>query len=482
MKIRNWAMGIALWLGLSSALAVAQGYSSYGYRAQQPYYPPMATPSNVYGYHIYAYNGYAYNGYIDNGNASSAAYAASGQSPANTFPGEVQPPVTTTLPGQNLVCGPQDFATIADDTPWTLPQPGIFQQYGIRLGGWVDSGISWVANNPVDRYNGVVTFNDRDGEGQMNQLWFFLERPTAACNCGWDIGGRIDVLYGTDARFTQAVDGLEESWDQRERFYQTALPQFYVDVAYNDWILRAGHFFTILGYEVVPATGNFFYSHSYTMQYGEPFTHTGFLLTRKLGEQWKITAGLHRGNDQFDDTDGLDAWNFLGGVTWTGAEDWASAAFALSATEQGPGIHQQIYSLVGTLRLTDRWKYVLQHDYGQTFDRNTALKADWYGVNQYLFYEINKCWGAGLRMEWFRDEDGTRVTGLGAGNLAQGPFAGDFYEITAGLNWKPHANITVRPEVRWDWFDPRGSTSNHPYDSGDRNSQFLFGCDLIATY
>ena len=55
------------------------------------------------------------------------------------------------------------------------------------------------------------------------------------------------------------------------------MPQAYAEVGYNDLTVKVGHFYTIIGYEVVPAPDNFFYSHAYTMQYGEPFTHTGML-------------------------------------------------------------------------------------------------------------------------------------------------------------------------------------------------------------
>ena len=53
------------------------------------------------------------------------------------------------------------------------------------------------------------------------------------------------------------------------------MPQLYADFAYNRLTVRLGHFYTIIGYEVVTAPDNFFSSHAYTMQYGEPFTHTG---------------------------------------------------------------------------------------------------------------------------------------------------------------------------------------------------------------
>jgi len=361
---------------------------------------------------------------------------------------------------------------------------------GLEFGGWIDHGISGVANNPADRYNGPVTFNDRHGEYQMNQLWFYAQREVDTSRRGWDVGGRVDFVYGSDARFTQAADGLEANWNQTEPFYQAALPQFYLDVGVGDWVVRMGHFFTILGYEVVPAPDNFFYSHAYTMQYGEPFTHTGILFSRDIGPNWTFSAGLHRGNDQFDDTDGLDAMNYLGGFSWTNCRRNLSVAFALSATEQGPCVNQLIYSLVGTWDVTDRLTYVIQHDQGDTFDPALGRRAQWYGINQYFLYELNKRWAAGLRVEWFRDDDGVRVAGLGAGNQNQGlppnppAFAGDFYEITLGLNYNLRDNCVIRPEVRWDWFDSQlpNPPGNRPYDAGDRNSQFLIGFDMIYMF
>jgi hypothetical protein len=396
-------------------------------------------------------------------------------------PSSAQPTTSVVAPAEASPAVAGNPETVQEG--WTLPQPAWLSEHGFRLGGWADQGVSVVANRPADRYNGVVTFNDRDGEYQLNQLYFFLERATNTECGGWDLGGRVDFLYGTDGRFAQSSDGLEASWDQTARFYQAALPQAYVDVAWNDWSLRMGHFYTLLGYEVVGAPNNFFYSHSYTFQYGEPFTHTGALLTRQVGERLKVTAGLHRGNDQFDDTDGLNAVDFLGGVTWTNEAQNFSTAFAITAGEQGPGVSQTIYSLVGTWKATDRLRYVIQHDYGRTdTDWASPLEGDWYGLNQYFLYDISECWAAGLRYEWFRDEDGTRVRGLGDGNLNQGPFAGDFFEITAGLNWHPNANLTIRPELRYDWYNARVTGGPLPYDAGDRDNQFLFGCDLILTY
>lgn len=370
---------------------------------------------------------------------------------------------------------------------WYLPRSGI------RIGGWVEGGVSVVGTHPTDGYNGVVTFGDRDGEVLMNQLWFFAEREADTGGYGWAWGGRVDFVYGTDARFTQASDGLEANWGQTERLYQVALPQFYFDVAWNDLTIRTGHFFTILGYEVVPATGNFFYSHSYAMQYCEPFTHTGILATQKLGDQWKLSAGIHRGIDQFDDTDGRDTVNVLGGLTWTSRNERLSLAMGVNASEQCRPIggilynaHTTDYSVVGTLKVTDRLTWVVQHDWLQNTAFDTPTGHDTftgYGVNQYWFYTLTEQWSLGVRAEWLRDCDGELVHGLGLDNVAgPGGFAGDFFEVSAGLNWRPIPRLVVRPELRWDWFEPDPGVTARPFDSGNENNQFLFGCDFILTW
>jgi hypothetical protein len=49
------------------------------------------------------------------------------------------------------------------------------------------------------------------------------------------------------------------------------------------------------------------------------------------------------------------------------------------------------------------------------------------------------------------------------------PFIGNFYSLTAGLNWSPSADFTLRPEIRADWFD--GDQVIGPYDDGAKNYQ-----------
>jgi hypothetical protein len=79
-------------------------------------------------------------------------------------------------------------------------------------------------------------------------------------------------------------------------------------------------------------------------------------------------------------------------------------------------------------------------------------------VNQYLLYTLNPCWGFGVRGEWFQ------AAGYEVG------------ELTAGLNWRPHANLVVRPEVRFDYFE--GGLQR---DYGVEDST-MFGVDAIFTF
>src|SRR5690606_25807055 len=161
--------------------------------------------------------------------------------------------------------------------------------------GWISAGITANGRNTTGRFNGPVSFNDRHGDLMLNQFYTVIEREIDT-ECGFDIGGRVDLLFGTDYVFTESA-GLEtrrdfdSKWNNR-RFYGLAMPQLYAEAGYGDLSVKFGHFYTIIGYETVTAPDNFFYSHAYTMQYAEPFTHTGVLATWKASDTWTFTGGL----------------------------------------------------------------------------------------------------------------------------------------------------------------------------------------------
>jgi hypothetical protein len=371
--------------------------------------------------------------------------------------------------------------------------------------GWVSGGIMGNSESPASRFNGPTTFADQD-EGQLNQFYGVLQRTPAdmSKNCGWFIGGDIDFMWGSDYLFTTAA-GLDGSsvgnvprWKTSSNSfdYGFAMPQMYLETDYDDLKIKWGHFYTIIGYEVVPDIGNFFYTHAYTMQYGEPFTHTGVLASRNINDNWAWNAGIVAGWNDFTLEEGAQ---FLGGITYTD-KDYGSLAFSLitgdeselNASGEGPYANRTMISTVWTRNLTSRWTYVFQNDDGwqqNAVDASGASTAEWYGINQYLFYKINCCWTLGWRFEWFKDKDGFVVTEpLRAddnGSTFYSGFTGSFYETSLGLNYKPNGNFTLRPEVRYDWYTgSSGANSStggaaEPYNDGADKNQFLFGLDAI---
>ncbi|WP_077727954.1 porin [Methylocaldum sp. 14B] len=380
----------------------------------------------------------------------------------------------------------------------------FMKNLGLQFGGWINAGITYNANEPAGRFNGPVTFNDRASEFQLNQLYFYLQRAVNTEGDSWDFGGRFDFMFGTDAQFTQAYGSPRGHWDLRlmneERFYDIALPQAYFEIFApfgNGITAKIGHFYTIIGNEVVTAPDNFFYSHAYTMQFGEPFTHTGVLLSYPIDQNWTITAGGVTGSETagWDGAwdKGLGNWAFLGGVTWASDDKGSSVAFSATSGEisEQDANNWSMYSLVIKHDIMEGLHYTFQHDHGWAnsvvgaTDRSgsNGTDAEWYGINQYLTYDISDDLAVGLRAEWFRDDDGFRVVSP-ARTLGALP-ASSYYAFTAGLNWKPVNWLMVRPNVRYDWADKADAYDNAggaASFAGKKSDQFLFSADVVITF
>lgn len=316
---------------------------------------------------------------------------------------------------------------------------------GIKIGGWLSAG-----------YHSESTglFNQRPDELQLHQGWLYAEKVADGSE-GFDWGFRADVMYGTDANDTQSFGNNPGSWDYQNGFdygngatnYGWAIPQLYAEFASGDWSVKAGHFYTLVGYEVVTAPDNFFYSHAITMYNSEPFTHTGFVATYAASENVELyggwTAGWDTGFDQFG-----DGSTFLGGAS-VGVSDKSTLTYITTIGNfgaRGAGSGSYAHSLVLDTAVSDELNWVLQSDY---VDDGVDEQ---YGLNNYLIYTVNDCLGYGLRTEWWRNNDD------------------DFYEITGGVNYRVHSNLILRPEVRWD------------RDDANDVDQTGFGIDAVFTF
>ena len=435
------------------------------------------------------------------------------------------PPVMANVPQEDAyqmrALPPQEAAEEVAEEPNRYLQSEYLGERGLKTYGWIDAGIG--GNNWGSPFNGPITFNDRNWMGQVNQLYLVNEKLLDLEDGGADWGGRVDLLYGGDSIFTTArgLDGnlLNQyppgvpSWNS-SKYYGLALPQLYAEVGYGEHAVKAGHFYTIIGYEVVPAIGNFFYTHAYTMQYGEPFTHTGVLDTWKATEQTTVYAGITNGWDNYSDpinilgiaNPGYAAANsnaaFLGGIT-TKSEDGSQAltvttssgneigSFNTVATAANIG-NRSIISTVYVNEINDKVTYVFQNDNGWQFNAVGVAEtlgqqpgtAQWYGINQYMFYNFSDTVVGGMRLEWFRDNNGSRVISPLRNAIFGGPYAGgyqgNFWQATWGLNWKPNKNVVLRPELRYDWYAPDHGKGALPYGKNfNEYGQLYGGCDAI---
>lgn len=353
----------------------------------------------------------------------------------------------------------------------------VLKNLGIEVGGWADAGITYASHSDPSGANGPIPFgSDRVNEFQLNQAYLFLEKAVASSGSDWDIGGRVDFMFGSDAPSTQAG-----GWDNQilgsignKDFnqYDVAFPQAYAEIYApigNGLTAKLGHFYTNIGYEVVTSPDNFFYSHAYTMNYGEPFTHTGALLTYQINDNLSVSGGAVDGWDNFRNNGG--DWSFLGGANLTSDDEKTALAISVISGENGDdsvGQNTTMYSVVLSHDFNDKTHYVFQHDFGiQEDGMAPGDDADWYGINQYLTYDLNDQLAAGVRAEWFSDRGG-RINSFGA----------NYYAVSAGVNYSPVSWLKFRPEVRYDWADTNGAGKVYR----NKNDQVAVAMDMIITF
>ena len=363
----------------------------------------------------------------------------------------------------------------------------------LEWGGWIAAGFTGNPASPDNHVNTPVGFNDQSNMIQMNQLNLYLEKAINRDASSFDIGGRLDVMGGSDARFTQASG----YWDANlinsadSAYYSIAIPQAYLEASIPQDLVhglsaKIGHFYSIIGHESVIAPGNFFYSHAYTMLYGEPFVHTGMLLNGQISDQVSISAGAVTGpyNDRQvtgkdNNVSDIGNWNFLGGSTWISESGDTSLALAFTtgAMSSASNANRTMASISLTHNISQQWHYILQHDHGYQGSLNPAMDHQiWYGLNQYLIYDIDDQWSAGIRTEWFRDQNGGRVGTSPSQNNLLNP--GSYYGLSAALNWRGYDWLLIRPEIRYDLADAQTPA----FDDGTSDHQWLLSLSSVIQF
>jgi hypothetical protein len=394
----------------------------------------------------------------------------------------------------------------ADDQPSTA----ITLPYDIKFTGHVEVGTSINPDSPDNNVNFGQTFTDRANSIRMNQLMLNLERDLDLKNPAYQWGFKLTGMYGTDARVTHFLNEFDRAttspyqFDIVEADVQAHLPYWF-----GGTDVKLGQYPTPLGAEVIDATGNTFYSHSYIFNYGLPFKHTGLLTTTHVSDMLDVWLGLDTGVNNSIGQKGM-ANNyfpkFLFGVGLNGLMGGNLSILALAhlgpenprfaegtsfVTNQpaggpllivnGANNHfREYYDIVTTYKISD----ALSTTNELNFVHDDLGKASAGGIAQYLTYALDEQWSLGGRIEAFADQGKFATTGFAGfacvatesldyvnaqrglapnlgycGNL--GNYNVTYGEITLGATYRPPlalpVSVMIRPEIRYDTVIGGGS-------------------------
>lgn len=392
----------------------------------------------------------------------------------------------------------------------------------VKVYGWIQNGFTGNTNgNGKTRTNFGVTPNNQANKWMGNQYYLVFENPIEQGD-EINFGFRMDNLFGNDWAFNYMQGFLNDVFSPVGSFAGYDMAQLYGEVHLPDptgttqgMDVKGGRFYSLAGYEVVPAIGRPLYSVPYMFFYGQPFTHVGVMTTWHLTERLNLYNGAINGWDRWINQ--RYQWGYMGGFTWTSEDENTTLAFItvwgpnqypsfLPGGQQlyttcyinipsvagidNPGYHKNdrtLFTTVLTHKWTEKLTQVIETDQG--WERNVPGLAStitdgvvntpapksqqWQSFGNWFLYNFTDQLTGVWRSEVFWDQQGGR-TGLTNGTR----FVGDrFYEMTLGMIYKPKPYLWLRPEARYDW------SQYHPaYTDNTRKSQFTLGFDVILLY
>jgi Putative beta-barrel porin-2, OmpL-like. bbp2 len=416
------------------------------------------------------------------------------------------------------------YARAAEPAP-TPPPPNWWDT--LTVSGHIQAGVTLNGDNPGDGLNFGHLFTDRANEPLLNQTILTVQRPLDPKATDYDFGFKAQLMYGSDARYTHYLGEFNYIINDRTQFTPVDL----YAIAHLPWIfsggldVKAGQYVTLLGAEVIDATGNYLYSHSYIFNFGIPLVHTGIMTISHVDPLIDIYAGVDTGvNTTFGDRvgDNNGAIAFQGGIglnlldgdltilatTHIGPENPNTPAVAAACFCNPNHALRYLNTIVTTWKASESLTFITDINYS----RDDAFFASAYGVAQYAVFAVNDWLKLVGRAEVWRDNNNFFIAGfpgnfdfvnfqMGFPNTAIfGPAPTTYFEITGGLNISPELpqgtpwlkSITFRPEVRYDAslngttpFNGQsvpGGRGFPGFGVGTKSSQFTFGGDIIAKF
>lgn len=377
---------------------------------------------------------------------------------------------------------------------WGLDQLGLakpLNDWGITIGGFGEASTTFYADRADSKFQPGRGFDSEDQDPTINQIDLFVNRDVVVSGDKWDVGGRIEWIYGADARFIHSTGLFDNNGPADGPNEQFDPVQLYVDVAIpvgNGLKVRVGKFVTPAGMETIDPTATWgsgqaassMYTRGFLFTYMLPFTHTGIYATYKLNDQWSFSGGVIRGWDDALEDKNADGVSIIGGATWT-IDPKQSLALTVIVGPEYAGDTTHYRSLVDAVykyQLADNIFVGGQGDLiWETDEDGKGPSTDdgfAFGAGGFVTWRPggNKYVAVNGRAEYLYDGDGLRVApGL----------ANNYYSIAAGLDIQPFAdntigsNLHLRPEVRYDY-------AQNAIFGGNDNNQWTLGLEGYFTF
>jgi len=400
-------------------------------------------------------------------------------------------------------------------TPAAAPAPPASWQSTIAFSAQIEGGIVGYpansnnsANPEANGLNFGQLFTDRSNSFLLNQILLTVQRPLDPKATDYDVGFKLQGMYGTDARYTHYMGIFNYVTDQR---MQLDITEANVSV-HTPWLtdggidFKVGMFPTPLGYEVIDASLNPFYTHSYIFNFGLPFKQTGAYAVTHVTPWLDIYAGIDTGeNTTFGPLtgDNNNAIAGMGGVNLT-LFDGKVTALVLShfgpenpirTVPQANGYGRYENDAVITWKATDALTFVTEGNW----IHDDFFNASAYGAAQYVSYALNDHITLNARGEIYRDQNNFFVSAfpnsLGFINSQLGfpativtaAKATTYSEITLGFTYKPTipdpvskavSNLLIRPEIRYD----ASLNGTKPYNGGKDTGAFTISADFVLGF
>lgn len=332
----------------------------------------------------------------------------------------------------------------------------------LTIDGYLSGGVAINFAKPFNKINFGHLQTDRANWPQFNQAILAVNRPLDRAASELDLGFQFVGLLGTDARYTQLL-GMTEYLirDRTQLSIVEAAALARLPILTKGGVdLKVGQFSSYNGFEALLSKENFFYTHSYSFNFG-PFLDTGIMSETHVTDWLDLYAGIATGIDTSIGWPGdnnnspslhagfkltlLDGDLSIQAVTHSGPENpnvkdpfrvgWpygivggVSAACACNPNNTWRYFNNLTTTWKATQKLTlaadvsyfreDGWNPIsiigLSPDaldvLANSFDLDTSLVpqrprgASAYGIAQYATYQLNDLIKLGARVEFWRDD------------------------------------------------------------------------------